>query len=163
MNILLLILIYSSRDANESSFIRDSNVEIPKVIFDKIGVIRFRESDFEKQKAMIQERIQELKNIYGHHSRVIKYVKRGLYIEAYGYYQKYVVTPLVELIRLKYTPDYSDYYIVHISHHIPKDVLNQLEKYFKVSTVDEIYDMTLNAEGWFNSLYNELKDKNSYA
>lgn len=141
-----------SRDANEWGFIKDSKVEAPAVLFDKNNVVRFKESDKNKIAQIKTERIQEIRKMYDQKSRVIKYCKRGLYIEAFGYFHKYVVAPLVEMLRLKYTPEHHYYYIVHISNNFPPNIVQRLETFFKVATVEEIYEKTVEAGDWLKEL-----------
>lgn len=97
-----------SRDRNEVKFVEGDILEFPKVIFDKSGVITILKNDEQIDVNLIQKVINEIKSKYRQHSRVIKYVERNNYPEAFIYYLKYVADPLVELIRIKYTPKYHN-------------------------------------------------------
>jgi hypothetical protein len=83
---------------------------------------------------------------------VKKYVLRGQYLEAYAYYNRYVLEPLIDLLRIIYTPANADYYLIHISHHIPKDKLKKLETFAQISSVENIAMKIPFAETWFNEL-----------
>lgn len=146
---------YDSGD-EEWGFIKNSSVEKPVILFDKAGVIKFIDSDVVKLKETIEERVTELTKKISQKSRVIKYSKRGQYIEGFGYYHKYIVTPLVEILRLKYTPNYYYYYIVHISEHLPKDVLDNLRSYFETTTVEDISKNTEEVCKWFEEIKQEI-------
>jgi hypothetical protein len=77
-------------------------------------------------------------NCVDEYSDLEKYLKRGNLMEAFGYYHKWLVQPLIEVLRMKYTPLHPDYYIVHISRHMPKDVLAQLEDLMKFDSISEL-------------------------
>ena len=80
---------------------------------------------------------------------------RGLYPEAFIYYQKYVVEPLVFILRSKYTPTKIWYYMVHISDHIPQAEVEKLNRILRVSSVDDIMENLHFAEEWYHALINE--------
>ena len=89
--------------------------------------------------------------------RVRKYIHRGQYLEAYAYYNKYVLEPLVDLLRLRYTPANADYYLIHISQHIPKDDTERLEYFAKVSSLEDMDERIPKAEAWFAELRRSLR------
>ncbi len=70
--------------------------------------------------------LKKMKYRYAQHARVLKYVRRGLYPEAFAYYQRYVLEPLVSLSRMRYMLAYTDYGLVHISQHTPKESVEKL-------------------------------------
>lgn len=88
-------------------------------------------------------------------SRVEKYCLRGLYPEAFVYYQKYVVEPLVFTLRMKYTPTKIWYYMVHISDHIPQEEVEKLNRILQVSGVDDIMANLQFAVEWYHELIHE--------
>lgn len=146
-----------SRAQNGDDFlIKDDKIEAAKIIFDKANVVRYKDydpADFSKANA---KRFNECKYRYSQHNRVIKYVRRGLYAEAYAFYNKYVVEPLVDMLRLIYTPAHADYYLVHISHHIPAQELWRLEYFLRIATLDDIENKTREAQQWFNELVSRV-------
>ena len=79
-------------------------------------------------------------------------MKRGLYLEAYAYYNRYVVEPLVDLLRLIHTPKYADWYMVHISSHIPTAENERLVYFVQISTLDDIAERIPQAGIWFDQL-----------
>ena len=88
-----------------------------------------------------------------------KYVLRGQYLEAYAYYNRYVLEPLIDILRLIYTPAHVDYYLVHISQHIPKEDLKKLEYFAQLTSLDDISERIPLAEKWFNELLEKLERK----
>lgn len=56
------------------------------------------------------------------------------------YYHKYVVNPLVDVLRIIYTPFQADSFLVHASRDFPVEVVLILEKLYGVRTVEDIVD-----------------------
>ncbi len=139
-----------------SDFIEADEIEKPLILFDKCSVIRYSGQEEYLATKKSSQRIQELKNTIAQSSRIEKYVKRGLFLEAYGYYQRWLLAPLIEILRMRYTPLHPDYYIVHISRHLPSDILIRLEGLFKVNSVTEIKVKSKEALLFFNETVTEL-------
>lgn len=145
-----------SRNREEYTYIRGNKIEAAKVIFDKDNIIRYKDEDPKDYKEYNEECIDDCKYRYSQHSRVIKYVYRNQYPEAYAYYNRYVVEPLITLLRLIYTPAHIDYYLIHISSHIPEDERVKLEYFLKNSSLKDISDKIPQAQKWFNELLERL-------
>ena len=141
-----------------STFAEADEIEKPLILFDKASIIRYvdREECLRAQKN--DERIQKLKNTIAQSSRINKYIKRGQFLEAYGYYHRWLLEPLVEILRMRYTPLHPDYYIVHISRHLPGDILVRLEELFKVNSVAEIEAKSKQALLFFNEIAAEIHE-----
>lgn len=148
-----------SRPENECQYIKENLVEAAKVIFDKMNVVKYVDYNPAKFEGWNSTRLAECKCRYSQHSRVNKYVLRGQYLEAYAYYNRYVLEPLIDLLRIAYTPANADYYLIHISHHIPKDDLQKLEYFAKLSSLDDIAERIPQAEKWFYELLKRLETK----
>lgn len=145
-----------SRDRTEGIFVRGDIVEAPKLIFDKDNVVRFGEEP-ELNKEELKDRIYELQGRYKQHSRVLKYIERNNYPEAYIYYMKYVADPLTELMRIRYTPKYYYMYMIHISNHIPRKEVEELEQYYKIKDFDDIRLKVRDSSKLFNRLIKEIE------
>lgn len=148
-----------SRAKEECEFIKGNRVETAKVIFDKANVVKFVDEDPARYMEANKARLAECKFRYSQHSRVKKYIRRGLYLEAYAYYNRYVFEPLVDLLRLIYTPANADYYLVHISHHIPDDKLKRLEYFAQINSLEAMEKRIPEAEDWFKELVEEVESK----
>lgn len=135
-----------------TTFVNGDNIDVCKVLFDKCNIIKYK--DYDKDEG-IDARIywkHESKYRFSQISRVEKYCMRGEYPEAFIYYNKYVIEPLVFTLRCKYTPTKVWYYMVHISRHIPKDELDKLYKILQVSNTDDILNNLKFAEKWYEKL-----------
>ena len=126
------------------------------VIFDKDEVIQFEEADAQEIIKNKENCKQECDYRYSQHLRVRKYISRGTFPESYAYYNKFVIEPLVMLLRLKYTPLYPYHYLLHISMHMPRMVVARLEKLIQVKSLDEMEVRIKDAEEWYQELHEEL-------
>jgi len=146
-----------SRPKDNYVYYENDTVESVKVIFDKDNIIRYKPLDLSVFSDYNTGLLNEMKYRYTQHCRVLKYVKRKQYIEAFAYYQRYVLEPLVSLLRIIYTPAYADYGYIHISRHIPKEKNKKLEYFVQISSFDDITKKTNEAEQWFEELTLEIK------
>jgi predicted nucleotidyltransferase len=141
-----------SRPRSEYSYQKDDPIETAKVLFDKSDVIEFKPVDLAQYSELNADRLEEAKYRRTQFLRAEKYVKRGLYLEAFAYYNRYVVEPLVDLLRLIYTPKYANWYMVHISSHLPKAEKERLEYFVQISSLDDIAKRIPQAGKWFDEL-----------
>lgn len=141
-----------SRPRDSTRFDPGDPIEAARVIFDKDEVLSFRPRDPSAFLATNQSLLADMKYRITQHLRVIKYVRRGQFSEAFAAYWRYVLEPLVALGRIIHTPAHTDYGFVHISNHLPDDLAAKLVFFTKVSSLAEIEDKTLQAKSWFNEL-----------
>lgn len=128
-----------------STFYRNDNIEKPKVLFDRDNIIEYVDEitpDF-------TSRILELDEVVWQSARVEKYIIRGNLIEAFGYYQKYILYPLLEILRMRHTPLHTDYGIVHLSRDLPLRVVKQVEKLYVFNNLDELENNCREALSWY--------------
>ncbi|BCN30857.1 nucleotidyltransferase domain-containing protein [Anaeromicropila herbilytica] len=145
-----------SRDRKEYHYIKNDIVEGASVIFDKDDVVRFEEADDQEIINNKENCKKECDYRYSQHIRVRKYINRGAFAECYAYYNKYVIEPLVMLLRLKYTPLYPYHYLLHISMHMPCAIVERLEKLMQVKSLNDIENRMREAEEWYHELHEEL-------
>lgn len=88
--------------------------------------------------------------IYSQKSRAVKYTKRGLFLESLIYYQKYVLNPLVDVLRIIHTPFQAECFLVHASRDLPADVVLALENLYGVQTVQDIEERFHSADEMFH-------------
>jgi hypothetical protein len=136
----------------EYAFNENDTIETAKVIFDKRSIIKFKPLnllDFSEQNGV---RFEEAKYRRTQHNRAEKYVRRGKYLEAYAYYNRYVLEPLIDLLRLIYTPAHTEYHLIHISQHIPETERKKLEYLAQVDSLNSISERIPQAAEWFDEL-----------
>lgn len=112
-------------------------VEQPLVLFDKDNIIRF-----EKRPPVSADELtavfENCRNRILQESRVRKYIRRGLYLEAYAKYLDNIAQPLVTIARLIGMPEHYDYSLCHVSAHLPEETVKELEKLYRVRSLEDI-------------------------
>lgn len=126
-----------SRSRAFTCYMEGSIAEYPKVIFDKKNIITYKQKE-EIDDNLIRKLYEQQKNRILQYSRITKYIKRKNYLECYMEYEKQILKPIVIIMRLKYTPEIYDYDLCHISRHLPKKTIKQIEKLYKVETFNQI-------------------------
>ena len=132
-----------------SQFVEGDEIEKPLVLFDRGGMVKFSKPDERLADSQRAKRLRELVDTVSQYSRIEKYIKRKNFLEAFGYYHKWLLTPLIEALRMRYTPLHADYYIVHISRHLPVDVMRKLEGLFQVSSLADLETKSREALAFF--------------
>ncbi len=148
-----------SRSADESVFVKGDCLEAASVLFDKSNVVRFKDEDYEVDIEYITKKVNEFKVRYTQHSRVVKYCERGLFLEASMYYGKYVADPILIMARFLYTPKYHYLYMLHITDHLPSELVEEIEGYYRYSSVEDIRSNLNRSTSTFNRLLNALQSK----
>ena len=146
-----------SRDSY--AFHENDSIETAKVIFDKSNIIRYKPLDLSVFTGQNKTRLAEAKYRRSQYMRAEKYVRRGQYLEAYTYYNRYILEPLIDLIRLIYTPAYADYYLIHISQHIPETEREKLEYFAQINSLDDMAKKIPQASSWFDELAKKVDIK----
>lgn len=108
-----------------------------KVIFDKAGVIKFKNFDEQDFRKSQEHTAFHLKKMFVQQSRVRAMAKRNEFIDAFRYYYKYTLEPLTQLLRMKYSPNQPTF-VKYTSRDLPKDVLAELENIYKVQSTGDI-------------------------
>jgi hypothetical protein len=132
-----------------STFVSNDPIERPLVLFDRAGVVRFVDPQRQLQLLESGQRLLALRQQVAQHRRVLKHIRRGEFLEAFGYYQRWVLEPLIEARRMLHTPLHPDYYIVHISRHLPAPVVERLELLFQVTSLEDLEGKVSEAVAWF--------------
>lgn len=143
---------------NEYAYHENDSIEAAKVIFDKDIIIRHKLLDLSAFAEWNKSRFEEAKYRRTQHIRAEKYVRRGQYLEAYAYYNKYALEPLIDLLRSIYTPAYANYYLIHISQHIPVIERERLEYFARIGSLDDIAVRLPQAGEWFDELVKKVGD-----
>lgn len=140
------------------TYIYEDMVEGAKIIFDKASVVKFVEADSKEIQRNRLDGCKECDYYWGQQARVQKYIQRNLFLEAYAYFGRYVVEPLVKMLRLKYTPLYPDNYLLHISNHIPKECVHRLEDIIQYTNMEEMQYSLQKARKWYSELRLEIME-----
>jgi hypothetical protein len=134
----LLIDVTFQSESFPVSFLYEDKTVVPLVLVDKADVVKFQNADTVSYRSRLRSQLIQAQGIYSQRSRAVKYTKRGLFLESLIYYQKYVLQPLVEVLRIIHTPFQADYFLVHATRDLPADVVSVLETLYGVKSVKEI-------------------------
>ncbi|CAH1056284.1 hypothetical protein PAECIP111894_02437 [Paenibacillus pseudetheri] len=102
--------------------------------------MKYQNVDHMTHHSQLQSQLIRAQGIYSQRNRAVKYTKRGLFLESLIYYHKYVVNPLVDVLRIIYTPFQADSFLIHASRDFPVEVVLTLEKLYGVKTIEDIVD-----------------------
>lgn len=132
-----------------------------KLIFDKSEVIKYKDLDKQELKNELKQRLEWLEKTFIYFQVWIdKQANRANFLETFLYYQHWLLEPLVELIRIKYQPTKSDFYLKHISLDIPREIIEQLEGLFKVASVEDIMKQKQKANELFFNVLKTIEKEN---
>ena len=147
-----------SRGSEGCTFVENDIAEYPLVLFDKAGVVRIVPPPPDDT-AAIAAAAKQCVCVFAQRSRVVKYLRRGRYLEAFAYYQKYVCTPVVTMQRLLHTPRHLEYGPVHISDHLPAEAVKSLEALYQCRTISDIEERLPLADALFSAAKEALRQK----
>ena len=68
-----------------------------------------------------------------------------------------MLEPLIDLLRLIFTPAYANYYLIHISQHIPETERKKLEHFAQIGSLDDISERIPQAADWFDELVERVE------
>ena len=126
-----------SRGSEGCTFVEGDPAELPDILFDKADVVKMIPEPPLNQEE-IKSVFRQCQETLAQQSRVRKYILRRKYLEAKAYYEKYVYEPLVTMYRLLYTPRHHEYGPVHISDHLPDEVVGNLEVLHRFTGLEDI-------------------------
>ncbi len=111
----------------------------PSVLFDKDGIVVTTHVDPDEIQAKIRARIASIKSLLPlAYSLVGKEIERGRSLDAFGFYQRFVVENLVALARMKHDPNRHDYGFRYLGFDVPQDLLEEIGACCYVSNLDDL-------------------------
>ncbi len=124
--------------SRDFAFTEGHDTERPLVLFDKASVIRYRSVSPDEAQRDIANRLARIEGMFAQRPRALAKAERGHFLEALAYYRKFVLEPLVELLRLQHAPRKADYGLKHIERDLPSDAVRQIEALHRVTSCEEI-------------------------
>lgn len=146
-------------NSRQFKFTQEMTHEKPLVLFDKANVIQFKKLD---QKAFVKDletAIKKAKSDRGQAFHVEKYLKRGQFLEAFIAYQKFILQPLIVLLRTQYSPLKYDYYLVQASKDFPASVLKKLETLHQCKDLKDLEKKAGRATRWLDEIITVMPKK----
>jgi predicted nucleotidyltransferase len=100
----------------------------PVILFDKDGIVVATHVDPDEMEAKLRTRLQAIKQLLPlAYSLVGKEIERGRSLDAFGFYQRFVVDNLVVLARMKHDPNRHDYGLRYLAFDVPEDLWRAIE------------------------------------
>jgi hypothetical protein len=120
------------------------------VHFDKAGIVKDDPVAADEHAAQLAERLETLKTQFDMFQvLMLKEINRGNDMEALSYYIGYTLRPLVEALRMKYTPWHYRFFTTYIYHELPRDVCDRLNRLYFVRDAAALKSCREEAERWF--------------
>jgi hypothetical protein len=145
-----------SRGSLGCTFYADDIAEFPLVLFDKAEVVRILPPE-PISVANIKPVFDKCVAKFNRRQRLLKYIRRGKYMESLHYFEEYIRFPIVCMMRLIYTPRHYEYHYMHLSDHLPRQVVKEMEQLYKTECVDDIEFLLEKANTIYYEAYNALK------
>ncbi len=137
----------------------------PYIHFDKIGVVKDDPVEPEEYLQQMKTRLQMLKtNFELYQVLVLKELNRGNDVEALSYYLSYVFRPLVEVLRMKYSPWHYRFFTTYVYYEMPADIARRLQHLYFISDAAVLGKCREEAETWFWGIvagidFDEIREK----
>jgi hypothetical protein len=121
------------------------------VHFDKRDVTKVKALDRDGHLARLRARVETLRVLFSIFQILTeKELNRSNMIEALHFYQNYTLRPLVEVLRIKYTPFHYNFHARYIHYELPGEVVKKLETLFFVRDGEDLRRKRDEAERWFH-------------
>jgi predicted nucleotidyltransferase len=138
------------KKSSKDKFLQYSIHGKPLVHFDKIDVVQDDPVDPKGYLEQLEKRLETLKTHFGlFQVLVLKELNRGNDMEALSYYLSYTLRPLVEALRIKYTPWHYKFFTTYIYYEMPQKVTQRLHLLYFVGDANALRKCRDEAETWF--------------
>ncbi|HVZ39441.1 MAG TPA: hypothetical protein VHI13_09200 [Candidatus Kapabacteria bacterium] len=149
---LLLDIVIMERSAT-GRFMETALHGTPHVAFDKEGLIRPEHLDHDAHMAKILARLDHLRSTVPlMRSLALKELERGRPIDAMAFYHSHTLRPLVELLRIRYSPARYNFGARYLHHDLPAEAAQRVERLFFVPDPASLRAAHREAWEWFAEL-----------
>lgn len=138
------------KKSSKEKFLQYSIHGKPLVHFDKSG-------DIEDDPVDVEEYLKQMKTRFESHKKtfemfqvlVLKELNRGNAMEALSYYLTYILRPLVEVLRMKYTPWHYRFFTTYLYYEMPAEIVERIHRLYFVDHEESLKKCREEAEAWF--------------
>jgi hypothetical protein len=128
-----------------------------QVYFDKVGFVQAQPLDRAAWQERLRRRVATLQVLFPlFQVLTLKEINRGNFIEALAFYQGYTLRPLVEVLRIHYTPFHHDFHTRYLYYELPPEVVRRLESLFFVADPQALAAKREQAQVWFNQTLSSM-------
>ena len=130
-----------------------------RVHFDKRGCLALVEEDSHARRERLREVVRQIAAVEELQPLLVrKQLLRGNLLHAYGEYQRGMVRPLIELLRLKYCPARSSFQTTYIGWDLPSNIVARLEPLVMPRGIEDIRRNLPIVQAWTHELLREFED-----
>jgi hypothetical protein len=120
------------------------------VLFDKTGAVSPGPFDWDAHREILNRRLDTITLLFDlFQVLTLKEIKRGNGIEALAYYHSFTLRPLIELLRIRYTPAQYNFHTRYVYYDLPAEVVQRLEQLYFVGSLNELEERQAEANQWF--------------
>lgn len=128
------------------------------VHFDKENLTEIKPIDEEKFYAQLNTRLENIDKLFNIYQFLIeKEINRDNRIEALAFYNNFTLNPLVEVLRMKYSPYRYSFRSRYVYYDLPKEVVKNLEDLYFITDIEDLSLKHKEAIRWFNITVAQLK------
>lgn len=147
----LLIDFVVIKNSNPNKFLQPEIHNQPVVHFDKNGTVKWQPLERASFIERLRARAEFLRISFDiFQILTVKEINRGNSIEAMAFYHTYTLRPLVEALRLRYTPTRHNFHARYIQYEFPAEDTRRIEALFYPRDLDDLRAKRDEAERWFN-------------
>jgi hypothetical protein len=145
------------RRSSKDKFLQYRIHGTPVVHFDKAGIIRDDPVDAAALLARLKERLKAMKETFKlFEVLTLKELNRGFDIIALNFYQSSVIRPLIEVLRIKYSPYHYNFHTAYLYYDLPQKTVARLRRLCFVKDGRELRKRHREAVAWFYRLLNSI-------
>jgi len=132
----------------------------PIIHFDKCGCVEVVVEEPDERRIRIRDGVERIAAVADLQPLLVrKYIMRNEPLHAYGMYQRWMVQPLIELLRMKHCPERSSFCTTYLMWDLPKEVTERLGPLMMAAEIRDI-DRNLPIVGaWIRALIDDLRQE----
>lgn len=154
----LMLDVVFLKHSNPDKFLEYEIHGEPVVHFDKSDVVQPAPFDRDAHLEKLRVRPGVLRTKFDLYQILTeKEIQRGNHLEALMFYYAFTLRPLVEALRIRYSPERYNFHTRYIYYELPEEVLRKLEELYFVGNPQEISAKRQQAESWFYRTIQELE------
>lgn len=130
-----------------------------QVLFDRQGIVQPPELDWQDLRGKLEARLEQLPVTFEmFQSLVTKEIYRQHPIDAQAFYQSFTIRPLVELLRIQYTPARYQFSLRYLCYDLPEEASARLERLIYVHDLKDLEAKHAEAVAWFYQVLQSIQE-----
>lgn len=153
----LLLDIAIMKKSSSNKFLQYEIHGAPRIHFDKSDIVKDEPVDAEGFLQKLRGRLEMLKTTFPMFLVfTLKELNRGNDMTALSFYMSYAIRPLIEILRIKYSPYRYNFHTYYINYELPPEIVERLKKFFFVGDPQDIRTHLPEIEKWFKKEIEEI-------